>query len=317
MVRIVGHEQDARDALLTDLLERTSRTFALSIPLLPAPLRHEVKVAYLLFRIADTIEDEADWPVVIKASCLRRVAEMLRDGEGHGLEELAGLVRTCGVEHEGYALLMDRSSDVVAAFLDLRSGPRRLIAEHLARTSEGMAARLLSETVSTDLRRARSYCYTVAGIVGELLTELFIGHHPSLQAVADELAGLAPGFGEGLQLVNILRDEGDDASAGRRYLPEDSDRIALLGLARDDLLTALQYVRLLEQHGAEAGTVAFNALNLALAFETLRLIAARGSGVKLGRDRVSGLVAELRGLGERGEAIAPLLCERYSSPGLR
>jgi farnesyl-diphosphate farnesyltransferase len=315
MVLIVDHENNARDALLSDLLERTSRTFALSIPLLPAPLKREVAVAYLLFRIADTIEDEADWPPVIKASCLRRVAEMLRDGEGHGLEELAGLVSGCEVDHEGYALLMARSSEVVGAYLALPSGPRRSIARHLARTCDGMAARLLAGAVSGDLRRARSYCYTVAGIVGELLTELFIEHHPALLVVTDELAGLAPCFGEGLQLVNILRDEGDDASAGRRYLPEDSDRIALMSLARDDLLTAVLYIRLLEQHGAEPGTVAFNALNLALAFETLGLIASRGPGAKLGRDRVNRVVSELRGRVERGEAIAPVLRERYSAGG--
>ena len=47
---------------LDDLLEKTSRTFALSIPVLPEPTRREVMIAYLLFRIADTFEDAAHWP---------------------------------------------------------------------------------------------------------------------------------------------------------------------------------------------------------------------------------------------------------------
>ena len=46
---------------LDDLLEKTSRTFALSIPVLPEPTRREVMIAYLLFRIADTFEDAAHW----------------------------------------------------------------------------------------------------------------------------------------------------------------------------------------------------------------------------------------------------------------
>ena len=46
---------------LEDLLEKTSRTFALSIPPLPEPTRREVTVAYLLFRIADTLEDATLW----------------------------------------------------------------------------------------------------------------------------------------------------------------------------------------------------------------------------------------------------------------
>ena len=39
---------------LDDLLEKTSRTFALAIPLLPTPAREAVGLAYLLFRVADT-----------------------------------------------------------------------------------------------------------------------------------------------------------------------------------------------------------------------------------------------------------------------
>ena len=46
---------------LDELLEKTSRTFALSIPVLPEPTRREVMIAYLLFRIADTFEDAAHW----------------------------------------------------------------------------------------------------------------------------------------------------------------------------------------------------------------------------------------------------------------
>ncbi|MBK7863440.1 MAG: squalene/phytoene synthase family protein, partial [Archangiaceae bacterium] len=47
---------------LDDLLVKTSRTFALAIPMLPEPTRREVSVAYLLFRIADTFEDATTWP---------------------------------------------------------------------------------------------------------------------------------------------------------------------------------------------------------------------------------------------------------------
>ena len=47
---------------LETLLIATSRTFALAIPLLPEPLRREVTLSYLLFRVADTFEDAASWP---------------------------------------------------------------------------------------------------------------------------------------------------------------------------------------------------------------------------------------------------------------
>ncbi len=41
------------------ILVHVSRTFALTIPQLPGDLRRAVTTAYLLCRIADTIEDEA------------------------------------------------------------------------------------------------------------------------------------------------------------------------------------------------------------------------------------------------------------------
>ena len=56
---------------LVDLLEKTSRTFALSIPPLPEPTRREVTVAYLLFRIADTFEDAAPMAPEVRIRALR------------------------------------------------------------------------------------------------------------------------------------------------------------------------------------------------------------------------------------------------------
>ena len=55
----------------------------------------------------------------------------------------------------------------------------------------------------------------MAGIVGELLTEMFLKRDPSLEPERDALMDLAPAFGEGLQLVNILKDADGDAREGR------------------------------------------------------------------------------------------------------
>ena len=66
-----------------DLLRKTSRTFALAIPMLPSPPREEVGVAYLLFRIIDTFEDGALWPPA------RRIETMQESDRG----ELVGMAR--------------------------------------------------------------------------------------------------------------------------------------------------------------------------------------------------------------------------------
>src|SRR5579864_5810718 len=52
------HSSHADEAYQDHILPDVSRTFALTIPQLPAALRTSVTNAYLLCRIADTIEDE-------------------------------------------------------------------------------------------------------------------------------------------------------------------------------------------------------------------------------------------------------------------
>ncbi len=58
--RLSGSGIMAGRAYCSDMLPKVSRTFALCIRLLPADLEHPVLLAYLLCRIADTIEDAAD-----------------------------------------------------------------------------------------------------------------------------------------------------------------------------------------------------------------------------------------------------------------
>ena len=70
----------------------------------------------------------------------------------------------------------------------------------------------------------RDYCYIVAGIVGEMLTELFLLDRPGLAPAADYLRARSRLFGEGLQLVNILKDADVDASEGRVYIPRGAAR---------------------------------------------------------------------------------------------
>src|SRR5438477_258431 len=80
----------------------------------------------------------------------------------------------------------------------------------------------------------RAYCYAVAGIVGEMLTELFVLGRPGMQAVAGDLRKHAAAFGEGLQLVNILKDARPDAVEGRTFLPRQAPLREVFVLARQD-----------------------------------------------------------------------------------
>jgi farnesyl-diphosphate farnesyltransferase len=294
---------------LLDLLEKTSRTFALSIPPLPEPTRREVTVAYLLFRIADTFEDATHWPPADRIAALADFRALLASGTQADAERLARTWTAAGASpHAGYRELIAETPFVFDAFASLAPRAASVIRTHVVRSAEGMAgfvARTGDEGLVLDsLDDLRGYCYTVAGIVGELLTELFLLEEISLRTVAAELRGRARAFGEALQLVNILKDSADDAREGRHYLPASVPRADVFALARRDLATAGEYIEALHGAGAPAGIVEFTAVPVALAWSALARVEERGPGAKVGRPEVFRITRSVRSAIARGERPA-------------
>jgi farnesyl-diphosphate farnesyltransferase len=292
---------------LEQLLIATSRTFALAIPLLPEPTRSEVTISYLLFRIADTFEDAASWPRARRIEALERFGRLL---EHHDPEATVTVARIWAeevpCEQPAYRELLAHVPEVLDAFFALTPEAVDLIRAHTRRTAHGMAGFVDRTTDEGELRLRdvpdlQDYCYVVAGIVGELLTELFLLGRPALDPVAPFLRQSSRTFGEGLQLVNILKDSASDATQGRRYLPAGTDRGAVLDLARTDLRTAAEYVLALQRAGAERGLVAFNALPVHLALATLDRIETGGPGSKLTRPEVFSIVQRLHRALDQGE----------------
>lgn len=290
-------ERESRAVDLEQLLIATSRTFALAIPLLPEPTRREVTISYLLFRVADTFEDAASWPRGLRIEALERFGRLLQ--EPSEIEEVSR--RWAGevpCEQPGYRDLLASLPEVFEAFLALSPEAVRLIREHTLRTARGMAAFVGRTSDEGELRLRdvadlKAYCYIVAGIVGELLTELFLLGRPELEPAVPRLRERARAFGEGLQLVNILKDSASDATEGRRYLPDNVDRAEVVALARRDLSSAGEYVLSLQAAGAERGLVAFTALPVQLAHATLDRLESAGPGSKLTRPEVYAIVQRL------------------------
>lgn len=238
-----GVSQEELGALLT----QTSRTFALAIPLLGEPLATQVGLAYLLFRIADTFEDAPRWGRDARHEALGRFVEWLDEGgslpDGHPTGD------------EGCARLLARASAVRASLRAEPERAREAITAHVRRTAAGMRDFVARQgddgsIALRDIEDLRAYCYVVAGIVGEMLTDLFVLALPDLDAGA--LAARARTFGEGLQLVNILKDAPADAAEHRSYLPAGIARADVTRLAREDLAVAEEYVALLPPGGVRA-----------------------------------------------------------------
>lgn len=284
---------------LEKYLQETSRTFALCIPLLPPPTRQEVTLAYLLFRIADTFEDASEWPVAMRVRALADFCELLRDPDPDQARRLASEWQTSHpTAHAGYLDLLAHVPAVLDAFRALQPAPKEIMRTHVIRSAEGMSG-YVSRTTSegnlqlADLSDLRRYCYTVAGIVGEMLTELFLLGSPRLAPAAEALRERAATFGEALQLVNILKDAASDRSEGRTYIPKQVPVGEVFALARADLDVATDYTLRMQQERAPRGVVAFAALPVALARATLDRVEKFGPGAKVSRPELYRIVRRL------------------------
>ena len=203
------------------ILPHVSRTFALTIPQLPMPLRATVADAYLLCRIADTIEDEPALSAPERRIFLQRFTAVVSGTESAAplAREVAARVteRTLPAERE---LVANMERVVATARLSQQRGTIvrciKLMCDGMHHFQRTASVRGLAR--STDLD---SYCYYVAGVVGEMLTDLFCDHSPEIAARRATLDELAASFGEGLQLTNILKDFWEDRSRGACWLPQE------------------------------------------------------------------------------------------------
>jgi farnesyl-diphosphate farnesyltransferase len=299
--------------LLQDLLVKTSRTFALAIPLLPEPTLREVTVAYLLFRIADTFEDASvEWDKPEQKRALVEFVELMESPSVEQARELTrGWMQYPPTGHAGYLELLEHTPDVIAGHLSLSPAAQAVVAHHTIRTSLGMAS-VVERTGPDGVLRlgtisdVQDYCYIVAGIVGEMLTDLFVLERDHLEAIADFLRQRDAQFGEGLQLVNILKDSADDAVEGRNYLPTGVSRDEFFALARADLLAATEYTLAIQKAGGPDGIVLFTGLPVELAWATLAVVEEKGPGAKLTRPQVFSIHQRLKKAVRKGEpAVVP------------
>jgi farnesyl-diphosphate farnesyltransferase len=208
------------------MLPEVSRTFALSIEALPEALRDAVRVAYLLCRIVDTVEDGRGIPVSDRQVLFDAFDEALAHDNlpPEIFEELSRKLMGDEVEPAERELCLGAGA-VFRRFRSLPRTRREAIRPHVQEMSFGMREyvlragdRGLQVRSMEDLER---YCFYVAGTVGNLLTSLFLDHVPDVAPdVRRELEARAVGFGLGLQMVNIVKDvAADHERGGHCYLP--------------------------------------------------------------------------------------------------
>jgi farnesyl-diphosphate farnesyltransferase len=282
--------------LLQSLLG-TSRTFALAIPLLEPARRFQVGLTYLLFRVADSIEDATDVPTSRKLDLLSSLEAALRTAP-----EIADSARFSGMwpADSPVEQLMLATPRLVRLFHELPATHSTVIRRSLCGTISGMQA-FLAGSAGTDrqisiesLADLRLYCYSVAGIVGELLTDLFVLEHPCPNEIAQDLRQLAVAFGEFLQLINILKDSDGDLSDGRIFIPSGATRQAVTEIALNSHRDAARYLHLLDLWNFPADILAFCRFIFLLAEGSLDCLQQHGPGSKLSRTAVQQILRRVQ-----------------------
>jgi farnesyl-diphosphate farnesyltransferase len=300
------------------ILPGVSRTFALTIPELPRGLREVVTNGYLLCRIADTIEDDPALSLAERRLFHARFhAAVAGEGDAEALAlELAPRLsdRTLAAERE----LVRNAAEVVRVTHGFAPRERAALSRCVGVMCEGMPRfqRGGRPRGLADVDELHEYCYYVAGVVGEMLTELFCAHSPRIDARRAELERLCVSFGQGLQMTNILKDVWDDLERGFCWLPRDVFVRAgfdlstlapgrrspefqrglreLIGIAHGHLRDALEYTLLLPKD--EKGIRRFCLWALGMAVLTLKKIHRRidfdaSRQVKISRRSVKAAIA--------------------------
>lgn len=299
------------------ILPGVSRTFALTIPVLPEALAVVVTNAYLLCRIADTIEDDPGLPSEQKSQFHARFVAVV-NGE-QSAEEFAGDLtpllseRVLPAERD----LVRNTAAVIRVTHACSAEERAALTRCVAIMCRGMPEFQRSKSLRglEDLDELAEYCYYVAGVVGEMCTELFCLHCPELEPKRDVMLRLSVSFGQGLQMTNILKDIWDDRPAGACWLPRsvfangtlDLEQLEawhlqpefrdglqqLIGIGHAHLRNALEYTCLIPKR--EVGIRRFCLWAIGLAVLTLRKIHRNpafrsGNEVKVSRRTVKATI---------------------------
>ena len=222
------------------ILPRVSRTFAISIRWLPGPLGRSVLAAYLLCRIADTVEDDSTAPVERKAHLLDRLLQSFDDPRvADGYDAEAADIRGESAHIE----LLRNTSRVFVLFRSLPAASQQHVRRWVSEMVVGMKkfVQLYPRGIRIEtVAEYKEYCYYVAGTVGHLLTDLWHEHRPLTigRARYEALRAKCREFGEALQTVNILKDIAWDAEHENAiYIPGQSLRD--VGSSHEELLSSV------------------------------------------------------------------------------
>lgn len=299
-----------------DILPHVSRSFALAIKLLPAPLGEQTMLAYLIYRLIDTVED-SHAPLRVK----RRLFDALLRSFSHKQADAARTEAVkahmlsqidCSHERE----LIEKLPSVAAVFYEQPTPVRRVTLRWGREMASGMY-RFQQKRIRTFADQSR-YSHYVAGVVGYLFNDLLYYNRIISRRLRAQLRSRARRFGLALQKVNILRDVAHDVPAKRYYWPlgvmqryrvnyrtllQPQKRAAAMAVLREEIHDATKYLRagiqyVLALPSEQIGVRMFCLIPLFMAIESYIAcinnsdVFEKEKTVKISREQVGEIVAK-------------------------
>lgn len=234
----------ATHELLHGILKQVSRSFYLTLNVLPADVRDQMGLSYLFARAADTIADTDLIDRERRLKYLNQFRAQFRTSEidWKAVQE----IQTALIPHQkdsAESILLQRLEDCLKLYETFSTGDRERIRWLMEILPDGMEMDLVRFpgessgrlTALSTLDELDTYTYYVAGCVGEFWTRMVYAHCPAMARwnIA-EMSAIGVRFGKGLQLTNIVKDIARDLHNGRCYVPESLLKEA--GLKPADLL---------------------------------------------------------------------------------
>ena len=322
------------------MLPNVSRSFALCIRILPAPLNGQMMLSYLVFRVIDTVEDSSASLAMKK----RMFAEFLsllsrRNANGSAAEACAKRM-LAKLDYTYEKELLAALPTLVRAYRSLPAGARKAISRRARVMARGMCE-FQKKPIETFADQDR-YSYYVAGIIGHLFNDLLEFNKIITSKLKRRLSRFARQFGLALQKVNILRDIADDVASHRYYWPK--RLLAKYGLsyanicsaenrekalsvlqeqikdARAYIDAAMQYILLLPKKALQVRMFCLIPLFMAIESYVKCMdnsdVFVSGKKVKISRERVGDIVAKSGMWGANNERLVKwFIASMGSVPG--
>jgi farnesyl-diphosphate farnesyltransferase len=233
----------ARALLLGPLLRGVSRSFYLTLRILPAGMRDPTGLAYLLARAADTIADTSLIPPEQRLELLLSLRNQINGASDEGALSRIAMEVAAQQRHSDEKVLLESLGTALTVLTQLSESDREAVCDIVTTLTKGMEFDLRTfpseysgQIVALqELDELDHYTYMVAGCVGEFWTKMTYRHMPgTFNGAPETMLDRSIRFGQALQMTNVLRDCGKDLRIGRCYLP--ATMLNRFGLSPHDLL---------------------------------------------------------------------------------